>query len=454
MAEKIILFLSDLKPNARPASYTFQGEPDTETVSGTQTNEAPVKRSLRKHPGISQVICFCSTKSQNPVTLTLPNGTARTADQSALEHFSEHIEAFSTDNPVQLVPLDYNPSKSLEQDLLPDLMKHITSNDSIYLDLTGGMRNDNLNLFLLSRVLNYTGVVVKGAVYSNFETKQVEDMTHLIHTFDLVEGVQDFTSFGNVKKLRAYYGEPAKDADVEKLLKSMETLIQNITLCRSTTIDSNLKTFSKALNKAKHCGDPLLEQLLPAFRQKYCKGTEENTMTTPELIAWCLDSDMVQQALTLYTERIPAYLREMKYLTIGTLEEKAQEKVDRAVKDSHQDETTVIFDKDLLLRGFSLSLPTYSKVPYVKTIERLVDALKETPYRLNVPTEQMQHILRDYIYLKMVRNMINHANDHNAEGRRSQEAYLVKYGYPPIDKISVADIRKTLTTALQRLTDA
>ena len=176
--------------------------------------------------------------------------------------------------------------------------------------------------------------------------------------------------------------------------------------------------------------------------------------TTPELIAWCLDSDMVQQALTLYTERIPAYLREMKYLTIGTLEEKAQEKVDRAVKDSHQDETTVIFDKDLLLRGFSLSLPTYSKVPYVKTIERLDDALKGTPYRLNVPTERMQHILRDYIYLKMVRNMINHANDHNAEGRRSQESYLVEHGYPPIDKISVADIRKTLTTALQRLTDA
>ena len=114
----------------------------------------------------------------------------------------------------------------------------------------------------------------------------------------------------------------------------------------------------------------------------------------------------------------------------------------------------MIFDKDLLLRGFSLSLPTYSKVPYVKTIERLDDALKGTPYRLNVPTEQMQHILRDYIYLKMVRNMINHANDRNVKGRRSQEAYLVKHGYPPIDNISVADIRKTLTTALQRLTDA
>lgn len=453
MAEKIILFLSDLKPNARPASYTFQGEPDTETVSGTQTNEAPVKWLLRKHPGISQVICFCSTKSQNPVTLTLPNGTARTADQSALEHFSEHIEAFSKDNPVQLVPLDYNPSKSLEQDLLPDLMKHITSNDSIYLDLTGGMRNDNLNLFLLSRVLNYTGVAVKGAVYSNFETKQVEDMTHLIHTFDLVEGVQDFTSFGNVKKLRAYYGEPAKDADVEKLLKSMETLIQNITLCRSTTIDSNLKTFSKALNKAKHCGDPLLEQLLPTFRQKYCKGSE-NTMTTPELIAWCLDSDMVQQALTLYTERIPAYLREKEYLTEGTLEEDIQKKISETAKNNHQDRMTLIFD-DLLNRSKKSYCRYYRNAPrYVKTIENLDEVLKNSPYRLNAPTEQMQHILRDYIYLKMVRNMINHANDRNVKGRRSQEAYLVKHGYPPIDKISVADIRKTLTTALQRLTDA
>lgn len=450
MAEKIILFLSDLKPSARPASYTFQGGNAGDAVSGTQTNEAPVKWLLRMHPGITQIICFCSPESTACATQRAADGTVRTAEKSAFAHFSDEIGRFRKAASPELVALPYHASESLERDLLPKLLPYIASEDVIYLDLTGGMRNDNLNLFLLSRVLNYTGVIIGGAVYSNFQTKQVEDMTRLIHTFDLVEGVQDFTSFGSVKKLRAYYGTPAKDPTVEKLLTTMETLIHNITLCRINNINVHMKAFSKALNRARHCGDPLLEQLLPTFRRKYCKGAD-NSMTTPELITWCLDSDMVQQAVTLYTERIPAYLVDEKFLTIGTLEENVQQSVEKEGRKSHQDENVILFDKDLLYRG--KGCPNRKDAPciYAKTIECLGEALENTPYTLNRSEYEMQQILRDYIYLKMVRNMINHANDQNVEDRKSQESYLQRYEYPPVDHISVADIRAVLTDAIQHL---
>ena len=447
MAEKIILFLSILNTAATPASYTYKGDGETETVTGTQTNEAPVKWLLRKHPDISEVICLCSTESTKEIPRKIKDGGS--IAQSAWGHFSEDIGRFGKKNTlsVQCFPISYEEEESLERDILPRLMEHIAPDDVIYLDLTGGMRNDNLNLFLLSRVLNYTGVTVRGAVYSNFQTKQVEDVSHLIHLFDLVEGVQDFTSFGSVRKLRDYFGSPAEDEAVEKLLSAMETLINNITICRSKSIKNDLESFNKALNQAKHCGNPLLEQLLPTFRSKYCKG-KENQITLPELISWCLDSDMIQQALTLYTERIPAYLVEEHFLTVGDLEDT---KIDTKARNSHQDKITIQFNTDLLYRGQSCRPSRYAPCPYAKTIECLSEALDGTPYVLNRSEYGMQEILRDYIYLKMVRNMINHANDQNAENRKSQEDYLNRYGYPSVDQISLADIRRVLTTAIHRL---
>ena len=450
MAEKIILFLSILNTAATPASYTYKGDCETETVTGTQTNEAPVKWLLRKHPDISEVICLCSTES--PKEIPRKNKDGGSIAQSAWGHFSEDIGRFGKKNAlsVQCFPISYEAEESLERDILPRLMEHIAPDDVIYLDLTGGMRNDNLNLFLLSRVLNYTGVTVRGAVYSNFQTKQVEDVSHLIHLFDLVEGVQDFTSFGSVRKLRDYFGSPAEDEAVEKLLSAMETLINNITICRSKSIKNDLESFNKALNQAKHCGNPLLEQLLPTFRSKYCKR-KENQITLPELISWCLDSDMIQQALTLYTERIPAYLVEEHFLTVGALEDSVNTRINAEVRKSHRDKMSIQFDTDLLYRGQSCRPFRYAPCAYAKTIECLSEALNGTPYVLNRSEHEMQEILRDYIYLKMIRNMINHANDQNAENRKSQEDYLHGYGYPSVDQISLADIRRVLTTAIHRL---
>ena len=228
----------------------------------------------------------------------------------------------------------------------------------------------------------------------------------------------------------------------------MEMLINDITLCRSKSIKNDLKAFNKALKQAKHCGNPLLEQLLPTFRSKYCKG-KENQITLPELIAWCLDSDMIQQALTLYTERVPAYLNDKHFLTVGDLEDT---KIDTEARNSHQDKITIQFNTDLLYRGQSCRTSRYAPCPYAKTIECLSEALDGTPYGLNRSEYEMQEILRDYIYLKMVRNMINHANDQNIKERKSQEDYLNGYGYPPVDQISLGDIRRVLTTAVHRLT--
>lgn len=84
-------------------------------------------------------------------------------------------------------------------------MEKVQAEDEVLLETTGGFRNAVMDLLLLSRILSYTGVKTIGAVYSNYPKTEIEDLSHLIGFFDLVGGMQELTSFGSVKTLRAYY---------------------------------------------------------------------------------------------------------------------------------------------------------------------------------------------------------------------------------------------------------
>ena len=63
---------------------------------------------------------------------------------------------------------------------------------------------------------------------------------------------------------------------------------------------------------------------------------------------------------------------------------------------------------------------------------------------------RLQDILRDYLYIRLLRNMINHANDQSVNASDLLE-YLVGYGYMNINEVNVRDIRRVLHKSLERL---
>ena len=62
MSQKIILFLSAMRSDAKEQTYSC---PDGQTVQGRQTNEAPVKYLLRKDPAISEILCLVTKKAKD-----------------------------------------------------------------------------------------------------------------------------------------------------------------------------------------------------------------------------------------------------------------------------------------------------------------------------------------------------------------------------------------------------
>jgi len=421
MAEKIMLFLSPLTIRDPMPDEPYQlPDGSGRVVYGYHTNEAPVKALLTLHPEITDIICICSEK----------------ADKTAFNYFREKIRDFCAKNEVNIQPIPFNTNQSVERELLPFVLSGggLEPGDILYLDVTGGPRDNVIKTVLLSRALMYMGVMTRSMVYSSrIPSNQVIDITETLRVFDLLDGIQNFTSFGAVRQLRDFYGERPENDDVEKLLVSMETLIDDVTLCRFNKLGRHLKKFNQAMKSGVFPNDPLLKMLLPRFRETYCKGPD-NKMSELELIAWCTDSDRLQTALTLYTEILPQLLIKQELVHIYGGDPEKEEAIEEPLRAGWQNESILRINEYVLNMNLDWEVMRWKKITsqLPLTIENLPVLLESNKNRdaqgkpfvtLNCREEDFQAVLRDYVYLRAIRNMLCHAST----TLPSKKAELIRY---------------------------
>ena len=438
MANKIILFVSILRADSKEQSYSA---PNGKTYTGLQTNEAPVQYLLETHPDISEIICVVTKEAEKEAYNEAGN---KLILANAWEQFRKTIIKSSGKEPTKI---NWYSERSFEMDILPKILEKIEANDTIYLETSGGKRDNVMYLTLLSRALTYQGVTIGQAVYSDFEKKQIKDITDQYRLFDLIGGMQDMASFGNVGKLREYLGNPAEDILIENLLSAMEVLFENITLCRTKNIDASMESFNKALKEAENCENPLMRQLLPAFQKKFGK---DKKLTIPRLIQWCVGSDMVQQALTVYTERIPAYVMNKSKMLRVTPEE-LDRVSEKATDAAYRDPCTIAFTD-----GF-LKLADRKKIwreedddTYITTLRNLQDCMKDSPYTTAYSIQQLHQIALDYLFLKDVRNMTNHANA-EVIAKDCHLKYYAENKYPDMNHINMKQLKQFIQDAIGHL---
>ena len=441
MVRKIILFLSDFKKDASEKEYIC---PDCSVVAGSQTNDAPVRYLLNTYPEVSEIICIVTSL----------------AKETALEHFEAVVRGISPE--IQLTSVSYEEDQDFSVAAIPNILRHVDENDEILLDVTGGFRNANMHLLLLSRVLSYNRVKAAGAVYSNLKTSTVEDVSHLIDLFELVGGMQEMTSFGSVTTLRAYYDKlyrsgRQKDEKILNLLTAVERLTETITMCRTSAIDDRLEKFNEAIEDAETCSDPLMKTLLPVFRKKYGRK-----LTTPGLINWCVENGMVQQALTLYKERIPTYLmRDRKDLIEPKPGIPPVEK-----RNVYANDDEALFYERLLKLGYNkraylrrknadVWFAEEGRDPAVITLEHLDgEMLADCDFVVRCSTDKLRKILSDYVYIRALRNMIHHASDAAVDKQKDVEKYLTEREYKKLEDVGLDDVKKALLQGLEHMKNA
>lgn len=405
MSKKIILFLSEGKGNQEYQYSCPKGEP----VTGVLTFEAPVKYLLREFPDVSEVLSIVTPVARP----TFP----------ALEQV---VQAQSPNVTVTAVPFG---EEDFSAGPLSQIMAVVKQGDEILLETTGGLRDAMMYLLLVSRALSYSGIKTAGAVYSNFGAKQIVDCSHLIDLFDLVGGMQEMASFGSVHTLREYYQGREIEPEINALLDTMERLKEDISLCQTSSIEKRIEAFNKAMEQAENCSDPLFRALLPAFQDKFGKK-----LTIPGLIKWCINSDMLQQALTIYKERIPTYIINRKNPILSVRKNAPPPEG----QTSYETEDEARFRTQLLSVGF------------LKNPERyLYNTDFEKGPSISYP--RLQAILMDYAYIRLLRNKINHANNQDGQSQGPVMDCLAEYGYKRVNDVRAADIRKALEGGLNNL---
>ena len=124
--------------------------------------------------------------------------------------------------------------------------------------------------------------------------------------FQQINAVNEFLTTGNAQELGRIYQNSG--AAVKKIISAIQNVSDTVLMCNINDIDSSLKTLDDALTveiEESDLSSELFKSLLPLIKTKmHLTG---NRMKYTDLIAWCLDNRMIQQAVTFYVEKMPVY---------------------------------------------------------------------------------------------------------------------------------------------------
>lgn len=256
---------------------------------------------------------------------------------------------------------------------------------NIYLDLTGGPRDANMLLLILSRMLEYDeGVKICEVIYSALNNKkgEVRIITGAFNLLDMVAGMSEFANFGSTNALDKYFaGSAEKNSSLYRLREAMHDFSDKIRLCRYGEFTESVKQLKNQLDgfvqdtEGKNNNDiQIAFSFLDEIRKKYgtlFAAVEKNTADKDlQLIKWCIDNDCIQQAMTLITERVPEYYFGAGILAVADkAKESFQKNYDKYKNDSKANRASENY--------WLLSLNTDGQITKKNIYNQLAEAVKQ-----------------------------------------------------------------------------
>ena len=322
----LLLFLSDVKIKKVDDKVVIS-ETDYENVAGekTQITNESALRYLLQNFLIDKIFIFASKKVR--ANILNVDGKARTHLQFSLER----LKKFLPDDDRYFV-FEYDEDSTGEENLksvakMAGVIQKFVGSDknvTLHVDLTGGMRHINMMMLELTRLLEYSGLKIGKILYSNYKGAEmpgtVEEVQNIYDLFQLMAGVEEFVNFGSVNALYIYYKDKKISAPLKKLLDAMKDFADAIKLCHYGQFSAaiiNLHDAVKDFKPTDDVEDVLMATFIARIRKDYANLIFPREKDDLRVIRWCLDNDYLQQALILYTERIPEYLGEKGIIVLS-----------------------------------------------------------------------------------------------------------------------------------------
>lgn len=284
---------------------------DLGEISGIYTNDAPVKYL---------VSCIVSQGETADKIIAVTTAEADTAYEKFCETMKNYAEEKNTPLPAIL---KISTSETVLAETIQKIVNEIGVNDNIYIDTTGGFRNSSYILMGVVRILEYSDIKLTKAVYSKYDRENAEnnsivDVTDTYRMFDLINAVNTFTSVGNSHELEEYF-ESTENVTIKETISAMNEFSDAITLCRTSRLGETLEKLNLSLEATAGIQSDskdiiLFRSLSETIKKKF--GVKNGEIEYPDIVKWCLDNRLIQQAVTIYTEKMPEYFLSKKFFTV------------------------------------------------------------------------------------------------------------------------------------------
>lgn len=326
MKHILIFFLSEIhvRNNALPNSTYKRSNGEEFTV--IQTNETAIRALsdmlYERHEQIDCIFYFLSSRVKTAITYTDDEGKARTITQQ--DFFMARMKQEYGDLPCIPIAFDetLHPEMGIEQvtNMAQDIIDYVhhqgwTSQDVLlHADMTGGPRNAAMMMLSVMQLLKYDGFMAGEVLYSYKPDAvvKIENATDVYRMFNLVSGTDEFVNFGSVEEIERYFINRDQSPELRHLLNTMRDFSDAIRICRPAimrrtvvNLQEALESFEEKANKT--LPELLFSKILKVFKKEY-EGLLEPPVKRLEIIKWCVRHGFLQQAMTLCTEWLPAYI--------------------------------------------------------------------------------------------------------------------------------------------------
>lgn len=329
-SEKLInnenhIIIEDDKPYY---SYITDNDNNKLTFSGYHTNDAPARFLLKlaehNEEPIDKIFCIVSKDVYNTKLPQLENKSSKLKlekGKTAFDRFSALIKN-EVGPSIEIIPIYYDFDPNNEdfdpKDKPTYIYNQIKPGDIgklIYIDYTGGLRDSSLFMIALIRYLEFRGIVCKDIIYSDYfsEPKTIRNIRYIYDMFDMINGVSEFVGTGNARQLvdlQKKLENTTNNDIVKTFVDNLQDFSNAIAICDVSKIQTTIESISNAINTLENdTSDDIFVQmfktLIPTVKEKlYIDKTPPSIL---DLSQWCLENNMLQQAVTIYNEKILSY---------------------------------------------------------------------------------------------------------------------------------------------------
>ncbi|MBO5989565.1 MAG: hypothetical protein J6Q03_08845 [Paludibacteraceae bacterium] len=296
---------------------------EVEKIKAKHTNESILKcltylGDVKKNGGINKIIALVSQKTLNDRDVRFDNCTA-------FEYF-KNVAFTSFGFMPEIVEVKIETEEQKERELhlvINEICSNISGDDVVYIDAAGGKRTTTNVIQLVTNILEYKGIENPLTLYSDIQNnpKFITDTKAFEQLTDLADAFNEFMTSGKSNILQKCIRESkTSEQSLEQydaLVTSMSEFSDKIKLGKVDDLETTLVKLREGIeqcekNKGDNIESVIVNQFLPIIKQKFFGESEERRVDYIKIVDWCLENDLLQQALTIFTEKIPISIFEKK----------------------------------------------------------------------------------------------------------------------------------------------